>query len=132
MKYLILSAVLMLTPLAATAQSYDCKTANFGNGGFVAPRIILGMDEKANAASVFDGFIKDAHKAPIPAKLKKWSDSRFQFNWTTKGITTKNVGAGTVSYKLTLRPQNGSFTLSGRLHGYDNVISATGACKRIK
>ncbi len=131
-KSLFLSAILALSPIAAAAESYKCTTTNFGVDGWVPPVIILGVDQEANVGSAFDSGIQEVHKAPIPVKFKKWSDNRYQFNWTVKGIKSSNAGGGTMSYKVTLRPQSGTFTLSGLLHGYDNVISGSGTCELIK
>ncbi|MEH6645392.1 hypothetical protein [Sulfitobacter sp.] len=132
MKYLFLSAILTLSPFASVAESYDCTTTDFGFGGFVVSRIILAFDAEATVGFAYDAFINEVHKASIPVKFKKWSDNRYQFNWTLKGVKSSNVGTSTLSYKVTLRPQSGTFTLSGVYHGYDNPISGAGTCKLIK
>jgi hypothetical protein len=131
MKTLIFAAALAFAPLAAAAESYDCTTTNFGQGGWVPDRIILGLDRKANAGSAFDGLIKHVHKTPIPVKLKQWSETRFQFNWTLDDVDISNESSGSISYKVTLHPQKGKFTLSAILKGYDNQISGSGTCKLI-
>jgi hypothetical protein len=131
-KLLFLSAILALSPIAAAAESYKCTTTNFGVDGWVPPVIILGVDQEANVGSAFDGIIKSVHNAPIPVKFKKWSDARFQFNWSVKGVDISNDSSSTVSYKVTLRPKSGKFTLSAQLHGFDNVISGSGTCELIK
>jgi hypothetical protein len=132
MKYMFLSAIVALTPISAMAESYDCTTTNFGRGGWVGEQMILAFDEKANVGSAYDSGINEVHKAPISVKFKKWSDNRYQFNWTVEGIKSSNAGGSIMSYKVTLRPQSGTFTLSGVLHGYDNVISGSGTCVLIK
>lgn len=132
MKSLFLSAILALSPIAAAAESYKCTTTNFGVDGWVPPVIILGVDQEANVGSAFDGYINSVHKAPIPVKFKKWSGARYQFNWKLKDVDISNDGSSTVSYKVTLRPKKGEFTLSAQLHGYDNVISGSGTCEMIK
>ncbi|MEH6521260.1 hypothetical protein [Sulfitobacter sp.] len=132
MKSLFLSAILALSPIAAAAESYECTTESYGSGGWVSNVMILGVDREKNVGSAFDFAIQEVHKAPIPVKFKKWSDNRFQFNWTVKGIQTSNSGSSIISYKVTLRPNSGKFTLSGRLHGSDNVISGSGTCEMIK
>ncbi len=132
MKTLFLSTLLTLSPIFALAESYKCTTENFGRGGWVSEVIILAIDRDANVGSAFDYGINAVHKTPIPVKLKRWSDNRFQFNWTLKGIKSRNGGKSIVSYKVTLRPKSGKFTLSGQLHGFDNVISGSGSCALIK
>ncbi len=131
MKTSIFAAALVLTPMAAAAESYDCTTTNFGQGGWIPPRIILAMDRDANAGSAFDALIKQVHKTPIPVKLKKWSEKRFQFNWSLDGVNISNAGSGSIDYKVTLYPEKGKFSLSGILKGYDNPISGSGTCKLI-
>ena len=131
MKTSIFAAVLVLYPMAAAAESYDCTATNFGQGGWVPPRIILAMDRDANAGSAFDALIKQVHKTPIPVKLKKWSEKRFQFNWSLDGVNISNDGSGSIAYKVTLYPEKGTFSLSGILKGYDNPISGSGTCKLI-
>lgn len=131
-KSLFLSAILALSPIAAAAESYKCTTTNFGVDGWVPPVIILGFDQEANVGSAFDALINSVHKAPIPVKFKKWSDTRFQFNWTLKDVRSVNDGGSTLSYKVTLRLNSGTFALSGQYHGYDNVISGSGTCELIK
>jgi hypothetical protein len=131
MKHVFLSAIMAFAPIAAVAESYDCTTTNFGIHGWVPPRIILAFDRKEEVGSALDAVIQSVHKAPIPVKFKKWSDNRFQFDWTLKGVQSDNAGSSTLSYKVNLRPQSKSFTLSARNHGYDNVITGSGSCKRI-
>lgn len=132
MKSLFLIAIFALAPIAAAAESYKCTTENFGVHGFVPPVIILGVDQEANVGSAFDDYIASVHNAPIPVKFKKWSDARFQFNWSLNEVDVSNVGGSTVSYKVTLRPKSGKFTLSAQLHGYDNEINGSGNCELIK
>ena len=131
MRLITLAASLAAAP-AFAGQTYDCETKNFGRGGWVSDRIILAFDEEAKAGSAYDAFIHHIHKTPIPVKWRKRSESSYTFNWTVEGLESKNVGKSTVSYKVTLFADRRAFSLNGRLHGYDNVISASGTCKLVK
>jgi hypothetical protein len=132
MKRFLLTAALIAAPLATAAESYDCTTTNFGRGGWVPERIILGYDAKAKAGSAFDAMINHIHKAPIPVEFSQRSDTSYIFKWRLEGLKATNGGPGINTYKVTLFTARNKFTLSGRRHGYDNVISASGTCKRIK
>lgn len=129
-----LSAFVLIgaSALPALAQSYDCTTTRFGSGGFVSDRIILGLDRAANAGSAYDYFIDQVHDAPIPVDLTKRSDTSYKFDWKLRNVEVSNEGSGVLSHTVTLNTAALTYTLRGRLHGYDNHISASGTCKVIK
>ncbi|MFT6676769.1 MAG: hypothetical protein ACJAVM_002974 [Sulfitobacter sp.] len=132
MKWFLFAAAALALPLAAAAETYDCETKNFGRGGWVPERIVLDYDTKAGVGTALDGLIKHLHGKPIPVEWSKRSDTSFIFRWTLKGLKATNGGTGINTYKVTLFTAQNKFSLSGRRHGYDNVISGSGTCKRVK
>lgn len=119
-------------PTLLSAQAYNCETAHFGRDGFVAPQVIIGLDTTAQAASAYDAFIHSVHKAPIPVTLKRRSDTSYQLSWKVRNVKTSNDGTTNLSHTFTLNTAALTFTVRGRLHGYDNHISGSGTCKVIK
>lgn len=132
MKKILAIVAALALPTAAAAETYVCETTNFGGGGWVPPKIILAYDTKAQVGSAFDGFIKSIHEVPIPVEWKRRSDTSYIFNWKLKGLKASNGGKGINSYKVTLFTARNAFSLSGRRHGYDNVISGSGTCERVE
>lgn len=128
----MLVAVLAILGTPVLSESYDCTTTKYGTGGWVSNRIILGLDRKANAGSAFDYFIKETKKAPIPVTLKKRSDTSYQFDWKLRNVKVSSSGSDILSHTVVLNTQAMTFTIRGRLHGYDNLISGSGTCKIIK
>ena len=120
------------SPLSAAAESYVCTTTNFGQHGWVGDRIGLTYDLKSGTAMAIDFGIQEIHGKPIPVEFRKRSDTSFILNWKIKGLKASNGGSGINSYKVTLFTSRNKFTLSGRRHGFGNVISASGTCKPVK
>jgi len=131
-RFLFAAIALFAVPLSATAESYDCETKHFGRGGWVPERIILAYDTKEKVGSAFDSMINHLHQAPIPVEWSARSATSFTFKWKLKGLKSSNGGKGINSYRVTLFTAQNKFTLTGRRHGYDNVISASGTCKKIR
>lgn len=119
-------------PLAASAEAYKCTTTQSGKGGWVPPELILAYDTKAEVGSAYDPYIHHVHKTPIPVEWSRRSETSFVFRWTIKGVKSTNVGSGINSYKVVLFTDRNAFILSGRRHGYSNVINGSGTCQRIK
>jgi len=132
MKSYFLAGVIAVFPMVGMAASFDCTTKNFGRGGWVSKRYIAAYDDGAGAGSMIDAGINEVHGAPIPVDWKRRSDTSSTFRWKLKGANISNAGKAILSYKFTLFESRNEFTLSGRLHGYDNVISASGTCKKIR
>lgn len=132
MRFPIALAVFSLLPLAGMAQTFDCSTTRFGPDGFVSDKVFLGLDRDANAGSAYDYFINQVHKAPIPVELTKRSETSFQFKWRLSGVTISNEGSGVLTHTVTLNTARQTFTVRGRLHGYENVIRGEGTCTVVK
>lgn len=131
MKPICLAIVIFLGMVnAASAVTFDCAFKDGSDGGAVPPRIILAVDETKDAASAFDGYIKEVHGVPIPVKYVKESETRHRFDWTLKGLKGGNR-TYVISYTVRVNPKSLSATLSGRLHGFDNQIKGYGKCKMV-
>lgn len=119
-KALFLSEMFSLPPIAAAAESYKCTTQNkctmknFGIGGWVSDVIIGGLDQESNVGAAFNYGIKEVHKTPIPIKFKKWSDSRFQFNWTLKGFNPAIAVAPPLAIRLRCGQKAGRLRWPGK------------------
>ncbi len=122
----------LLTPIVALAETYKCTATNFGVGGWVSSEIILEFDTATLQAYAIDAAIYEVHKKPVPVRFRRRSDTSLIFNWTVRGVKSRNAEKAIISYKVTLFTDRNKFTLSGRLHGYDNVISASGTCAKLK
>jgi hypothetical protein len=132
LKNLVLAAVIALSPTVVPAESYVCDTVQFSPDGWIPSRIILGLDRTENVASAFDYFINLAHKAPIPVKLEKRSDTSYKFSWKFRNLKLPNQRSVGLSHTVVLNTANGTFNMRGILHGYDNVINGSGTCELIK
>lgn len=116
----------------AGADVYDCTTSNFGAGGWVGERYILAFERDEVVGSVLGPVIQQVHKGPIPVDVRNPSPIRWEFRYTVVGVQTSNAGSTRITYKIVLNTQTNRFLLSGVLHGYDNQISGSGACRRVE
>jgi len=114
------------------AASFDCTTKHFGTGGWISERYIAAYDDGAGAGSMLDAPIHEVHGVPIPVSWERRSKTSSTFRWKLKGANISNAGKAILSYKFTLFEARNEFTVSGHLHGYDNLITGSGTCKRIQ
>jgi hypothetical protein len=130
-KFLFLIGAMIL-PSFGVAATYDCTTTNFGRGGWIPERLIFEYNDKTGAATVYDAFINYVHKKPIKAGWERRNEKSSTFRWRLEGLPYRNGGPGINTYKATLFESRNRFTMSGQRNGYDNVISGSGSCKRVK
>lgn len=130
MKRFLLATTFAALPMMASAAEYVCDTTNFGRGGWVPDRIYLAFDVTSGQAFAYDGAIATVSEAPIPVELKKRSDTSYQFRWAVD-LKASNGGRSKSSYRVILYTDRNKFVLSGRRHGYDNIISGEGTCKKV-
>lgn len=128
----LLGIGLAMLPVAVAAETYDCTTTSFDRGGWVTQRYIVEFDAQAGSATAYDAAIKVVHEAPIPVSYERRSETSHIFRWQLTNLPSANIGGAKISYRFTLFADRGRFTLSGRLHGYDNQISGSGTCARVK
>ena len=71
-KRIALAASLCMSGSAATAAVgtlYDCTVTSPGAQGWIAPRIIIGVEQSETSAMVIDGIIQQVVEAPIIASV---------------------------------------------------------------
>lgn len=130
MKRLLMSVALIALPALASAGEYICNTTSVGRNGGVSSKLYLAYDAATGKAYAYDGFISQVSEDPIEVKWKQRSETSHQYNWTVKGIDITNSGKGIISHRVILFLDRMEFSLSGRLHGFGNVISGEGTCKK--
>ena len=128
---LFATIVLATLPVFASAGEYICEATNSGRDGWVPPKFYLAYDAATGKAYAYDGFISQVSENPIEVKWKQRSATSHQYNWTVKGVEGSNGGKGIISHRVILFLDRNRFTLSGRLHGFDNVISGEGTCAKV-
>lgn len=132
MRNQVLAIALALLATPGLSETYDCTTTNYGSDGWISDRIILGLDREAEVGSAFDYYINEVHKAPIPVTLKKRNETSYRFDWKLRNVKSNNSGSAILSHIVILNTSARTFTIRGRLHGYDNVIRGNGTCEVVK
>lgn len=125
-----LCLTLFLTPLGALAQTYECTRTKMARGGWVSDKIFVQLKNSGAQAEVIDAYINQVHGKPIPVEIKKMGGEKYRLKWKVRNVEIKNAGSGILSHSMTFDRAKNNFRISGRLHGYDNVISGSGTCKR--
>ncbi len=130
MKRVLLCLLASLLPTAALAQSYECTRTQMARGGWVSNTFIFLLQNNGNQAQMIDAYINDVHGKPIAVDVKKVSGNRYRMKWTVRNVKVRNDGTGILSHTFIYNDAKKTFKISGRLHGFDNVISGGGTCKR--
>ncbi|MCX7560772.1 hypothetical protein OS190_14440 [Sulfitobacter sp. F26204] len=132
MKRLIFCALLSGLPFHLAAQTYECNVTNRGAGGWIPEKIFIEFKAAEQRASVYDFFINQVHKEPIDVAPEKRGETSYELSWKVRNVKISNEGSGILSHSLILNTAANTYTMKGRLHGYDNVIRGSGTCKVLK
>ena len=118
-----------LAGAASAAETvYDCNASFHTSNGFIAPRVILFIDEAKGTARVLDGVVQGVIGEPLEAKLSKSSSKVNRLTWTVNNIPTQSHQLD-VSYRLNFNHQSKSYTMTATVGGYDNDARGEGRCK---
>lgn len=132
MKRFLLCVLFAGLPLQAMAEVYECTATNRGSGGWIPEKIFVELNTADQTASAYDYFINSIHKKPIKVDLKKRKDTSYKLSWKLRNVDISNEGSGILSHSMVLNTAAKTYTMNGRLHGYDNVIRGSGTCKVMK
>lgn len=121
---------LLLSPIGALAQTYECTRTKMARGGWVSDKIFVQLQSSGTKAEVIDAYINQVHGKAIPVEIKKMGGDKYRLKWKVRNVEIKNAGSGILSHTLMFDRAKSTFRINGRLHGYDNVISGSGTCKR--
>ncbi len=127
-KIALIFSLICMSP-GVWAQTYECDTTSFGTGGWIGEKMFVFLDTKEQKAELVDWTIHRVFGDKIPVDLRKLSDTKYLLSWKLNSFRTSNDATTKISYKVRLNTARPTFTISGHLHGYDNVISGSGRCK---
>ncbi|MEM8577462.1 MAG: hypothetical protein AAGF60_06390 [Pseudomonadota bacterium] len=130
MRFLWLLAALF--PTALSAQTYKCDMQAGCPDGFIPPVIFIGLDRAVGSAAVYDAYVNEVYKAPIPVDTTKRSEALWKLRWTVDGIPTRNSGGAEVRYSATFNIARKTLVLNGDYIGADNRIAGSGRCSQVK
>jgi hypothetical protein len=128
----LIGAALAVSPLQALAQTYECTAVKRGSGGWVPDKIFVQIDRAANTATAFDTFINQVHEHPIAVTMEQQSDTLVALSWKLRNVDITNERSSILSHSLVLDTDTNTFSLRGRLSGYENHIKGSGTCQRMK
>lgn len=129
----VAAAILLFT--AATGAdaeiTYQCELKAHTRFGFVPPVVLVIFDDAYRAALVYDGFIRDLHKRPIPARIEQIGAKKYALSWDLTGVKTKRERVKTRNIlRLDIGRMRASFT--GYVSGYFNTNRGSGRCVVLK
>lgn len=131
--YRFITALVITTlATAAVGETYDCTMTRKGSDGFIGDRMVLSVDPETGGGAALDWAVYAVHKTPIPVDLTQTSADRWRFKYTVRNVPVGNEGAGIVSYTVRLNTARMRVSVTGRLHGYDNNITGSGQCTKVK
>ena len=115
---------------AASAQvtHYDCQVKSSSSGGFIAERLVIGVDSESGRARVIDGVVNFVYKAPVDAKLTQRKHGNFRVQWEVKGLQVRNGQVG-LNYSAIMFVKDNRVSITGIVRGYDNDVRADGRCQ---
>ena len=118
---------------ASTGTVYDCAIKSPGAQGWIAPRIMIGVEETEKSAMVIDGIIQNVVKAPIIASVSRRDDTSIRVKWRVENIPVGNVRTKeTVQYSAVLFKETGRIVITAVLSYFDNEPRGSGTCSRQK
>ncbi len=131
---LALIAGLGLPAVAMADQLYKCEMTAHSRYGWIAPVVLLALDDQARSAMVFDGIIKEAMGKPIPARVSRRDAKSLKLTWVVTGIALTNRRARvSAEYSAILRTGTGRLSIRVYLSGMDmDPPRGTGTCKPVK
>jgi small ligand-binding sensory domain FIST len=127
---LLLIGVFLTFPGFAGAQVFGCdfpQTA--ANGGWIAPKVLVFIDEANGTVEAFDGVIKgNVGDDPISGRIDTANARRVTVTWS---FQTKDVANQTADmrYRLTIQRADRSASITGQAIGYIGPYTAEGACQ---
>ncbi|NDW47690.1 hypothetical protein [Ruegeria sp. PrR005] len=123
------ACALMFAGAAAAGQVYDCQVTPKSRDGWIAPRLIIDLDEALGTAVVADGLIMEVIKKPVQAQLSKRGKGSVRLNWEVKGIPVGNVNTQeNAQYKAILNTEKKTVTVRAVLSYFDNQPDGWGKC----
>lgn len=115
--------------VAAAGQVYDCQVTPRSKDGWISPRLIIDLDEKAGTAVVADGIIMGVVKKPVAAQMFRRGKGSVRLNWEVKGIPVGNVNTQeNAQYKAILNTAKKTVTVRAVLSYFDNQPDGWGKC----
>lgn len=132
---LAFAVLFSLCSAAAAEQVYECQLKAHSRFGWIAPVLLIVVDEKTKAAAVFDGIIKSVVGEPITARYSPRDKNSFKLEWTLRNVPLSNSsGTLNVQYMAILRKNTGLITVTAFLSGGPDMDPprGSGTCKRTK
>lgn len=119
------------TAMAGMGTLYDCTLTSPGAQGWIAPRIIIGVEESETSAMVIDSIIQRLIDAPIIASVSPRDAKSIRVNWRLEEFPVGNINMQeTVQYTAILFKDTGRIMVRGVLSYFDNEPRGSGTCTR--
>lgn len=127
MKRLIL-AFAMTLGFGAPASALDlvCNVRDTGDG-FMSPVIVFRFPDNGAKAEVFDVFIEEVYKKPVPLRVRQRPDGSYVLTWRVSNIPARPRPA-TIGYRAILNKDRTRVSVSGSVRGVINSINGKGQC----
>ena len=115
---------------AASAQvtHYDCQVKSSSSGGFIAERLVIGVDSESGRARVIDGVVNFVYEAPVDAKLTQRTRGNIGVQWEVIGFQARN-GKVNLNYSAIIFAKSNRVSVTGLVRGFDNDVRADGRCQ---
>lgn len=140
-KLYLFSALAMLsysgwtTAVLAAQERFECTLTQRSNRGPVPEVIDVIVDRSRNTVQVQDVFTRQLFPEPIYATITTASPQKISVRWKLTGLSYKGsetaITGGIVDYKLSIRLDTLSASLSGVSREYYSRVFGEGRCSRV-
>lgn len=124
-------AALLFLALAQAAQAvtYRCEMKPFTRFGWIPPQMVLIVAEDRSKALVFDNYIAELYKEPIPASVTIRKGEKLEIKWKIRNLP---IGNGTqrvnVDYIAMLETKTLKATLRAFTYAHAYAPNGGGTC----
>lgn len=120
----------MLFATAAHAEVYNCTLTDYGEGGFIPSSATISI--KDGVAVYQDPFVDlSLGERGVSAEINNLTSKRISFKYRLT-IPLQSGAEGSLQYTATYFRNSNKLNIRAILSGYDNNITGSGRCVRIK
>jgi len=109
---------------------YDCAPGNIeARYGWIAPRVLVIVDEEEKTALVMDGYTRLHSEDPIAASYSELNNGNFRVKWKVSGIPVRNEAKGSATWSATIDPKKPEMRIRAVVAGFENRPRGHGKCE---